>query len=372
MPLLSSDPRASARDDKRTSLPAARLVGLGTAVPALRVSQKDVLDFIQRRFHISDRTRALYEKTLGNHAIAFRHFALDALEEILELDHDRVNDRFQRAAVTLAARALARALENAGVAPAQIDYLAVATCTGYLCPGLAPYLIEACGLRADVRFGDLVGMGCGAAIPALEHAANFARTNPGALTAVVCVEICSAAMVSNDDVDIVISNSIFSDGAAAVLLRADDGNEIPAAPRLDGFASITIPKWRETLRFRSEKGHLRNVLGKEVPAQSATAMANVAEHLFPAGAQKTETPDHWLVHAGGEKILNAISKRLVLPAEALASSRSILQEHGNMSSPTVLFVLEEELRARPPRAGETGLLVSFGAGFSAHGVRLSF
>src|SRR5690349_10356536 len=110
-------------------------------MPPLRVSQADALEFIRRRFSIADRTRALYERILANDAIRFRHFALESLDDVLDTDPDRINQRFERTAPVLGGEALKHALSNAGIPPEKLDYLAAATCTGYLCPGLAPRLI---------------------------------------------------------------------------------------------------------------------------------------------------------------------------------------------------------------------------------------
>ncbi|MBV9080313.1 MAG: 3-oxoacyl-ACP synthase, partial [Elusimicrobia bacterium] len=182
---------------------APLIAGVGLASPALQVSQADVLDFVVRRFGLSPAAEVLYRRTLGNAAIDTRHFAMASLDEALETDPDRVVARFQRAGTELSVEALRLALADAHAAPAAVDFLVLATCTGYLCPGLSSYVLERAGLRRDVRVADLVGMGCGAAIPALEQASNFVRANPGAVAAVVCTEICSAAFFASEDPDIV-------------------------------------------------------------------------------------------------------------------------------------------------------------------------
>ena len=110
---------------------------------------------------------------------------------------DQKNTRFEKKASDLAARALNDALSSAKLVAHDVDYLVAATCTGYVCPGLSSQLVELCGLKPSVRVADLVGMGCGAALPALEQASNFAKAHPGKIAAVVCAEICSATLVSN-------------------------------------------------------------------------------------------------------------------------------------------------------------------------------
>src|SRR5207247_3504699 len=130
-------------------------------------------------------------------------------------------------------------------------------------PGLSTRLIEACHLRKDLRCLDVVGMGCGSAIPSIEQAHNFLSVHPHKIAASVSTEICSAAIYSGDSPDLVISNAIFADGSAAVVLRNSSNAGLAS---LRSFGSHTYPEWKETLRFKSEKGRLRNVLSKDVPA----------------------------------------------------------------------------------------------------------
>ncbi len=341
--------------------------GIGTAVPPQPTSQQDTLQFVLSRFDVHDRTKQLYKKTLSNASIEKRHFSLSTLDQVLDQNHDRKNARFERSAVQLSTRALNVALSNANVSSSDLDYVIVTTCTGYLCPGLSAHLVESCNLRGDVRTADLVGMGCGAAMPALEQACNFLHANPGRTAAVVCTEICSAAMVSNDEVDIVISNTIFSDGSAALIL-----SNKPSHVRIHEFQTLIVPEWRETLRFRTENGHLKNVLGKKVPEQSAIAMRTIAGRLLSARNLTPSDIEHWVLHAGGEKILDRLQKEFSLSEKALRSSRTVLRNYGNMSSPTVLFCLDEEIRTRAARDGKWGILGSFGAGFSAFGAILEW
>jgi predicted naringenin-chalcone synthase len=352
--------------------------GLGTCLPPLRLSQEESLAFILSHFNVKEPTKVLYKRVFQNKAVRHRHFALEKIEEVLETDHDKINARFEKWAADLSSTALQRAARDAGVPLPEIDFVAVTTCTGYICPGISAHLVERCGLRSDMRAVDIVGMGCGAAIPALEQAHNFLRANPGATAAVVSTEICSAAMYSDDAPDLVISNALFSDGSAAVILRpgghdsSGPGTNRKNFPHILGFESLTIPEWRDTLRFRTERGYLRNVLGKEVPEQAAQSMERLTKQLLEKHDMKSSNLQHWIFHAGGEKILDAIENRLELSPDKLAASRNVLRDHGNMSSPTVLFALKEQLALHPPEPGERALMASFGAGFSVHGMIMEF
>ena len=353
------------------------LSGLGTALPENHWSQRDVFRFIEKRFQISNRSKAIYKKILHNPSIQSRSFSIETLEQVLQDDPNERSKRFEKEAVALSTQSLKKALKNAGVSPKSLDFLIVTTCTGYLCPGLSAYLVESCDLRQDIHYADLVGMGCGAAIPALEQARNFLLAHPGSTAAVVSTEICSAAFYDGEELDLIISNALFGDGSAAIVLRNQpshiqpDRNQ-PLQPKIIDFGSITIPEWRDGLRFRSKNGLLRNILSKDVPVQSGKATRRLIHRLLGDNGIQPSQISHWVVHAGGEKVLGSIETELALPKNALKSSRRILEKHGNLSSPTVLFVLSEEERNHPGKEGELMVMTSFGAGFSAHAALLEY
>jgi alkylresorcinol/alkylpyrone synthase len=364
-------------------LPArAEVTGLGCANPPFEVTQADGLAFAREHVPMPEATFELYRRFLDSAGVSTRQFGVDTLGDVLQTDHDHVIERFQRWAVRLSAGSLQAALEDAALAASDLDYLAVTTCTGYLCPGLSSYVAERCGLRPDTRRVDIVGMGCGAAIPALEQATQFLTAHPGAAAAVVSTEVCSAAIFLGDAPDLVVSNSIFGDGSAAVVLRAPgrgpgaSREASPARPlplpRLLAFRSLLVPEWREGLRFRTEGGRLRNVLSREVPARAGEACRRLAGELLAEHGLRPEAITHWVVHAGGRTVIDAVQAALSLDETHVASARTVLRRHGNMSSPTVLFALDEEVRSRSPQPGHLGVLLAFGAGFAAHAALVSF
>lgn len=339
-----------------------RILGLATASPPFELNQKDALKFVLQNRNLRPGAKALYEKVLSDPGIERRRFALNELSDVLEEDPDKISRRFEKESVALSARALEGALENARTDPRSLDFLAVSTCTGYLCPGISSRLLEACGLRSDVRCLDVVGMGCGSAIPALEAAHNFAAANPGARAAALSTEICSAAIFWEDEPDLIVSNSIFGDGSAAVILS---GSGSPGTASIRRFGSLTQPEWRETLRFRTQGGRLRNVLHKDVPSIAAACLKSLIGKTLREAEKNPGQVDHWLFHSGGTKVLDAVALSLGLPDEKMRISRGVLRNHGNLSSPTVLYALKELLDSKP-KSGQTVLLSSFGAGFTAH------
>jgi predicted naringenin-chalcone synthase len=342
-----------------------QIVGLGTANPPLRLSQEESYQAYTHLLHLSEEARILIE----NPSIGYRYFAVDQPTDWLQNSQDELIARYARFGVQVAVEAATTALSRAGLAPHDIDALVVNTCTGYLCPGLTSYVAEALPLRPDVRPFDLQGMGCGGALPNLETAHNFLQAHPDSNVLIIAVEICSATVYFDEAPDILVSNALFGDGAAAAVLTNRPGN---GGIRLSGFSAGLYPQDRHHLYYRTENSKLRNVLGMRVPVLGARHGKEVIDRLLAEHGKGYQDIQHWIVHPGGQKVLDAFQQTLDLPEEALAPSRSVLYNYGNMSSATVLFVLDEVLRQHAPRSGDTGLMCSFGAGFSAYAGLLQF
>ena len=295
----------------------------------------------------------------GENGIARRHFALPDIGNVFERSADELNLAYRREAPALAGRALADALRKAGAGPEGLDALLICTCTGYLCPGLTSYVAEAMGLRPNAILHDLVGLGCGAAIPMLRAASHLLSAQPGATVACVAVEVCSAAFYLDDDPGVIISACLFSDGAAATIWRSTPG---PSGLRAFDFGSLHIPAERDKLRFEQRDGKLRNLLDRTVPGLAAGAVGRL-------WAERGGRPVSRVVaHPGGRDVLEAVAP--VVSPHSLAASARTLRDYGNMSSASVLFALEETLRDASPGPDGDFWLVSFGAGFSAHSCRL--
>jgi alkylresorcinol/alkylpyrone synthase len=354
----------------------AVLSALATANPRRYATQEEIYAFLAAHFPMEPEEKELYRQLLLEGPIRGRHIAVDVDEEICSQDADRLIARFATHSRRIAAEAARTALERAGLAPADIEGLIVNTCTGYLCPGLTSYLVEDLGLAAFTSVLDLMGMGCGGAIPNLETACRMIQS--GAKKAVLClsVEICSATFFLGPDPDLIVSNSIFADGASAALLHADgaSGLQPPASSLLHfiDFESATLPKYREQLRYTSQGGRLRNVLTRNVPVIGAKAVAQVVRRLLDRHSLPQDAIDWWVVHPGGTQVLNAVQREVGLAPEKLRFSYEVFRNYGNMSSPSVMFVLDRILRDARPKPGDTGLLLSFGAGFTAFAALVEF
>jgi alkylresorcinol/alkylpyrone synthase len=313
------------------------------------------------RHTLSKRSRLILKSVLTRErGVKTRHFAIPNVEQVFDLTPDELNAAYRSAAPKLARKALESALAEAGIQPAELDALLVCTCTGYLCPGLTSYIAEAMGIRSNAYLQDLVGLGCGAAIPTLRSASHFLAAVPGATVACIAVEICSAAFYLDDDPGVLISACLFADGAAATVWRSQPGKE--SMPRCFGFQTLHLPAERDKLRFETRSGKLRNLLHQSVPTLAADAVKRLWMERGPSPVSRI------VAHAGGGDVLNALTA--LFPDYSLAPTGRVMRDFGNMSSPSVLFALEETLKEAVPGPEGDFWLVSFGAGFSAHSCRL--
>ena len=347
------------------------LTGLATAVPPHRFTQGECWAAIQNapQFpQLNPRARALLKKVLaGENSVESRHFALSNLAEVFTLTPDALHARFEEHAPALAVQSAERALAAARLTPRDMDAVLVSTCTGYLCPGLTSYVSERLGLRPDVQALDLVGQGCGAALPNLRTANALLRAGGARHVLSVCVEMCSAAFYLDNDPGVLVSACLFGDGAGAAILSAQPA---PHLRRVEwkSFLSRHSPADRDLLRFEQHKGMLRNILSRHVPELAArhaqTVLAEMLQHAELTPADITA----WILHAGGRQVLSALQKRLCLSETDLRLSSGVLRDFGNLSSPFVLFVLQKALAESTP--GGWWWMSSFGAGFSCHGALL--
>jgi alkylresorcinol/alkylpyrone synthase len=346
------------------------ILGLGTAAPPQRYAQREGWEVVQSTpvfATLTNRSRAILKKILTSpNGVATRHLALERLEEVFDARPDVLHARFVKHAPMLATQAAERALESAGVEREEIQGVVISTCTGYLCPGLTSYVGERLGLRRDILGLDLVGQGCGAAIPNLRTAEALLESGQCEKVLSVCVEVCSAAFFIDNDPGVLVSACLFGDGAGAAVL-ARQGQ---AKRRLEwkSSGSLINPDHRDLLRFEQKDGMLRNILAPEVPNLAAEQARRIFEQVTSrAGVQRSDVKG-WILHPGGRDVLAAIKSRLELSDEEVRWSASILSEFGNLSSASVYFVLEAALSDSVP--GGYWWMSSFGAGFSGHGALL--
>lgn len=270
-------------------------------------------------------------------------------------------DIYAQAAPTLALRAIDDLGEK--VSLHGITHLVVASCTGFVAPGIDQIIAARLGLPPSTE-RVLVGfMGCYAAVAALRTARHIVRSEPAARVLVVTVELSTLHLQATGDLEALLAMLQFGDGAAAALVTGGSGGIELGMP----FAT-TLPDSADLIRWTvSDHGFAMHLSGA-VPGRIATALADPAFALAATGGMAPAAVDGWAVHAGGRSILEAVERSLDLPHEALSASRAVLSENGNMSSSTLMFVLAR-LLAGPPV--EQGVALAFGPGLAAEGFRFA-
>ena len=266
--------------------------------------------------------------------------------------------RYESAAPALAEAALER-LGLAQEGP-RITHLIFATCTGFTAPGLDNWAINRFGIPGHVERTVVGFMGCQAAINALKLAWHVVRSDPAARVCVICLELCTLHLQGATALDQLLSFLIFADGCATALVSAD-----PVGLRIDGFRAGLVPQAADMITWRIGDNGFDMTLSGMVPFTLAHALPEWRDAILD-GADTADI-DLWAVHPGGRSILDAVAHGLDLPEAALATSRAVLRNNGNMSSATVLFVLEEMLANRV--SGQRGCAMAFGPGLSAETMR---
>ncbi|MDA7620953.1 stilbene synthase [bacterium] len=303
----------------------------------------------------------------GDNGIRTRSLALDSVQEAFNLTPDVLQHRFQTHAPALASQAASNALIKADLGSQELDAVIISTCTGYLCPGLTSYLSESLGLDPSMILLDLVGHGCGAAIPNLRNAHALIHSGQASKVLSVCVEVCSAAFYLDDDPGVLISACLFGDAAAAAVCSSRPSADHRPIETV-AMQSTMRPEYRDLLRFEHKMGMLRNILSPDTPRLAAeSAYADLLIVLEKEGIPQ-ESIQTWIAHAGGKRVLDALTKKFKLQHTDLEVSRKLLEKYGNTSSPFVLMALEEQIKRNAP--GGYWWMNSFGAGFSSHGILL--
>jgi len=356
--MAESDTKITARSGRPGSV---YIASLATAVPPCNAEQALVAELIRSHFgpQLSRRSLGLIRSTFAHPGIRKRHFAIDDPARVMVETADQRIERFTAESVALAGRAVGEALELAGVGLKDVRALVVNSCTGYICPGISTYLVERLGLSRTIGVYDLVGGGCGGAIPNLQLVEALLKANGGVVVS-VSVEICSATFQMGNDASLILSNALFGDGAAAAVLW-----DRPQGLELVASAGRLVPEQRESIRYVHRDGQLHNQLSRKLPGLVKEAATRVVVDLLESQGLTTAQIGHWALHTGGEKIINAVRDGIGIPEERLRATRAVLAEYGNMSSPTVWFVLKEILDSGMP-ANDLCVMLAYGAGLSAH------
>ena len=337
-----------------------RLVSVGTATPPNTYTQQDLLELFKcdnplvRRFFESSHIRK-------------RHLVLPEPGPDGKLpteSGEQLIAKHKKWGLRIGSEAVMRCLHAYGARPSDVDYLMVISSTGFLCPGLASYLVTECGMRANTHRVDMLGMGCNAGINGLVPTSQWAAANPGGVALMVCIEVCSAAYVFDMTVRTGVVNSLFGDGAAAALVVADRGQSAADGPEIIDFECLMIPEAREEMRFDFEAGKFSFYLGWEIPYLIGEHIGTPVNRLLARAGLKRRDIKHWVIHSGGKKVVDSIKYNIGINEHDVRHTRSILKDYGNLSSGSFLFSYQELQQEDAVRPGDWGMFITMGPGVS--------
>jgi len=335
-----------------------RIVAVGTAVPPHRFTQAELLALAG---YTDERRRGFFSAS----DIAGRHLWIDPRRFRPNETVDELDARFREGALALSESAARATLARAGWSAADVDFIATTTCTGRLTPSIDAHLVARLGARGDVQRVHVGDTGCASAMVALQQAWNHLHAFPRHRALVVAVEICSAAYLLDERLESAVAHAIFADGAGAVALSGDGpGPAIVTTRTL--FRSEHLP----AMGFEYPGGRPRVVLSKDVRRIGAVMMGEMARTLMETQGLKGADVAQWVLHSAGRRVLDRARDLLDLSDAQMEPARGVLREYGNMSSATILFVLERLLRSGSAVPGDWGVMVGLGPGFAAEGALL--
>lgn len=331
-----------------------KIISIGTANPVYRHRQADIFDFMRRVYGLDQaeerKLRFLYHQS----GIGFRYSAIsdyslqpkdwkfypasESLEPFPSLEQRMA--WFQKYAGALSLDAARKCMARANARVKEISHLITVSCTGLSAPGLDLELMDLLGLAPSVGRSSINFMGCYAAIHALKQADAICRSSPGARVLIVCTELCTLHFQKAVTQDSITSAMLFGDGAAAVLLGAGDDLE---GVSICGFYGEVIPEGKRDMSWELSSTGFLMTLSSYIPELIRTDFRPLISRAFDRYGIAQDDINGWCIHPGGKRILEAVSRSLDLPEGALDAAYSVLDQYGNMSSPTILFVLQEML-----------------------------
>jgi alkylresorcinol/alkylpyrone synthase len=309
------------------------------------------------------------KKIFEGAAVEKRYSIMDPIEVFESSSFEEKNNIYIREVIDLGEKVLEKALKKAQWQPEDLDYIITVSCTGIMIPSLDAYLINSMKLRQDIIRLPVTEMGCAAGISGIIYAKNFLQANPGKRAAVIAVESPTATFQLNDySMANIVSAAIFGDGAACVLLSSveeEEGPEVLAEEMYHFYDNIHM------MGFKLTNSGLQMILDIEVPETIASHFEGIIHPFLEKNNLEISDIDHLIFHPGGKKIVQIVEDLFSGYGKNIDDTKEVLKLYGNMSSATVLYVLERFMDKKPKK-GSKGLMLSFGPGFSAQRVLLQF
>lgn len=340
----------------------ATIAATATAHPAYCLPRGEVKAALMKSFDLPSEDLSALLSVFYNAGVEQRYFVQPLDELVKPRPLETVSREYAEAAIELACRVASECLERGGKRPQDVDFVITTSCTGVMIPSVDAHLVNALGFRSDVKRLPITELGCAAGAVALSRASDYVRAYPGSTVLVVAVELPSLTFQRRDvSMANMVSCAIFGDGAAAALVTDEEGE----GPAIVDTMSYQFPNSIDAMGFDLKDGGLHIVLAKEVPDLIRDHIKGILTGFL---ARHHLTRDHvrnFMLHPGGKKILNYLEEELDLSREDTACSWHVLKQHGNMSSASILYVLQQLMQKKQAKKDDYGLMAAFGPGFSA-------
>lgn len=308
-------------------------------------------------------------KIFENAGVDKRYSIMDAHEVFLNTSFEEKNEIYVRESIKLAENALEKALLKAALHPQDIDYIITVSCTGIMIPSIDAYLINRMQMRQDIVRLPVTEMGCAAGVSGIIYAKNFLKANPGKRAAVIAVESPTSTFQLNDFSMVnIVSAAIFGDGAACVILSS---HEDDVGPKIIDEAMYHFFDAEQMMGFKLTNSGLQMILDKSVPETIEAHFPAIVYPFLEKNNYTIQDVDHLIFHPGGKKIVQTVEELFGSQGKNIDDTKAVLKLYGNMSSATVLYVLERFMDKNLPK-GDIGLMLSFGPGFSAQRILLEW
>jgi alkylresorcinol/alkylpyrone synthase len=339
-----------------------RVLGVRSALPPYQYPQAEFTRLVAELSSLGPTKRALLERLHRNAGVETRHTVLPLTEFDALGGIESTNDRYIEEATNLGERALQGALDAAGLDPRDLDLLIVTSVTGVAVPSLDARLIPRLGLRRDIKRLPIFGLGCVAGAAGLGRLHDYLLAWPEQNAALLAVELCSLSRPLNGPTTAdLVASGLFGDGAAALVAT---GPGTVGGPHVVASHSEVCPESSDALGWRLGADGFRIVLTADLADVVEQHLSSVVSSFLAEHGLTVDEIETWICHPGGPKVIDAVQKSLKLPDSAMEISRRSLAEVGNMSSASVLHILEKVIDTAPPPPGSAGLMIGLGPGVS--------
>lgn len=349
---------------------SVKITAVAKALPPYTRSTEEIMPFLDVWLSgQEDRFARKVKKIFENAAVERRYSIMSPEEVFTRTSFEEKNDIYVREVIKLGKQCLTDALEKAGLEGQDLDYIITVSCTGIMIPSLDAYLINHLQLRQDIVRLPVTEMGCAAGISGMIYAKKFLESNPGKRAAVIAVESPTATFQLEDySMPNVISAAIFGDGAACVILSSHEEDQ---GPQILAEEMYHFYEAEHMMGFKLTNTGLQMILDVEVPNTIAAHFPAIIHPFLDKYGYRIEDIDHLIFHPGGKKIVQTVEQLFGDMGKDINDTKEVLRLYGNMSSATVLYVLERFMERVQP-AGSKGLMLSFGPGFSAQRILLQW